>query len=104
MQRLKGCLLIALLYNVNAFATPPINVWLRCANGIHATIKDDVLTAEGVRTLPFEHTENETDQQITLVFADAHTEAKIQIQYRGPAFYLRDTDGSWAPCAVTKIP
>lgn len=104
MQRLKRCLLIALLYNVNTLAAPPINVWLRCANGIHATIKDDVLTAEGVITLPFEHTENETDQQITLVFADSHTEAKIQIRYRGPAFYLRDTDGSWAPCAVTKIP
>ncbi|CAM8450005.1 Membrane-bound lysozyme-inhibitor of c-type lysozyme [Citrobacter freundii] len=104
MQRLKGCLLIALLYNVNTLAAPSINVWLRCANGIHATIKDDVLTAEGVMTLPFEHTENETDQQITLVFADSHTEAKIQIRYRGPAFYLRDTDGSWAPCAVTKIP
>lgn len=104
MQRLKGCLLIALLYNVNTLAAPPINVWLRCANGINATIKDDVLTAEGVITLPFEHTENETDQQITLVFADSHTEAKIQIRYRGPAFYLRDTDGSWAPCAVTKIP
>ncbi|MGP1938678.1 hypothetical protein, partial [Citrobacter freundii] len=60
MQRLKGGLLIALLYNVNALAAPPINVWLRCANGIHATIKDDVLTAEGVMALPFEHTENET--------------------------------------------
>ena len=54
---------MALLYNVNAFAEPAINVWLRCANGIHATIRDDVLTAEGVMTLPFEHTENETDQQ-----------------------------------------
>lgn len=95
---------MALLYNVNAFAAPPINVWLRCANGIHATIKDDVLTAEGAITLPFEHTEDETDQQITLVFADAHTEAKIQIRYRGPAFYLRDGNGGWIPCNATKIP
>jgi len=54
--------------------------------------------------LPFEHIENETDQNITLVFADAHTEAKVQIRYSGPAFYLKDTDGSWAPCTATKIP
>ncbi len=95
---------MALLYNVNAFAAPAINVWLRCANGIHATIKDEVLTAEGVMTLPFDHTVNETDQQITLVFSDAHTEAKVQIRYSGPAFYLRDRDGRWAPCIATKIP
>lgn len=95
---------MALLYNVNTFAAPPINLWLRCENGIHATIKDDVLNAEGVMTLPFEHTENETDQQITLVFADAHTEAKVRIQYSGPAFYLSDTNGHWAPCDATKIP
>jgi hypothetical protein len=79
-------------------------VWLRCANGVHATIKDNVLTAEGVMALPFEHIENETDKNITLVFADAHTEAKVQIRYSGPAFYLKDTDGSWAPCTATKIP
>lgn len=104
MQRLKGCLLVALLYNVNSSAAPPINIWLRCANGVHATIKNEVLTADGVMALPFEHTENETDQQITLVFADTYTEAKVQIRYRGPAFFLRDTDGSWAPCDATKIP
>ena len=104
MQRLKGYLLLALLYSVNTLAAPPINVWLRCANGVHATIKDNVLTAEGVMALPFEHIENETDQNITLVFADAHTEAKVQIRYSGPAFYLKGTDGSWAPCTATKIP
>ena len=104
MQRLKGYLLLALLYSVNTLAAPPINVWLRCANGVHATIKDNILTAEGVKALPFEHIENETDQNITLVFADAHTEAKVQIRYSGPAFYLKDTDGSWAPCTATKIP
>lgn len=104
MQRLKGYLLLTLLYSVNTLAAPPINVWLRCANGVHATIKDNVLTAEGVMALPFEHIENETDQNITLVFADAHTEAKVQIRYSGPAFYLKDTDGSWAPCTATKIP
>lgn len=104
MQRLKGYLLLALLYSVNTLAAPPINVWLRCANGVHATIKDNVLTAEGVMALPFEHIENETDKNITLVFADAHTEAKVQIRYSGPAFYLKDTDGSWAPCTATKIP
>lgn len=54
--------------------------------------------------LPFEHIENETDKNITLVFADAHTEAKVQILYSGPAFYLKNTDGSWAPCTATKIP
>jgi len=104
LQRLKGYLLLALLYSVNTLAAPPINVWLRCANGVHATIKDNILTAEGVMALPFEHIENETDQNITLVFADAHTEAKVQIRYSGPAFYLKDTDGSWAPCTATKIP
>ncbi|PUY11299.1 hypothetical protein BTK72_21745 [Cronobacter sakazakii] len=104
MQRLKGYLLLALLYSVNTLAASPINVWLRCANGVHATIKDNVLTAEGVMALPFEHIENETDKNITLVFADAHTEAKVQILYSGPAFYLKNTDGSWAPCTATKIP
>lgn len=103
MRKLKGCILPALFYSVNIFAAPP-NVWLQCANGVHATIKDYVLSAEGIINLPFEHTENETDEQIDLVFADARTEAKIRIQYTDAKFYLKDTNGSWSPCNATKIP
>ncbi|WP_336292401.1 hypothetical protein [Cronobacter dublinensis] len=103
MRRLKACFLLALLHSVNTLAAPP-NVWLRCANGVHVTIKDYVLSAEGVITLPFERTENETDDQIDLIFADTRIEAKIRIQYAGPKFFLKDTDGSWSPCKATKIP
>lgn len=103
MRRLKACLPLALLYSVNTFATPP-NVWLLCANGIHLTLKDYVLSAEGIIRLPFERTENETEDQIDLVFADASTEAKLRIQYSGAKFFLKDTDGSWSACKATKIP
>ncbi|EJN7218963.1 hypothetical protein ACRZ6Q_004218 [Citrobacter freundii] len=103
MRKLKGCILLALFYSVNIFAAPP-NVWLQCANGVHATIKDYVLSAEGIINLPFEHTENETDEQIDLVFADARTEAKVRIQYTDAKFFLKDTNGSWSPCNATKIP
>jgi hypothetical protein len=102
MRQLKGCLLLALLYSINIFAAPP-NVWLQCANGVHATIKDYVLSAEGVISLPFEHAENETDEHIDLVFADARTEAKIRIQYAGAKFFLQDRDDRWFPCKATKI-
>lgn len=103
MRQLTACLLLALLYSDNTFATPP-NVWLRCANGVHVTIKDYVLSAEGLINLPFERTENETDSQIDLIFADTRTEATIRIQYTGAKFFLKDTDGSWSPCNATKIP
>ncbi|EKK4015479.1 hypothetical protein PO813_002901 [Cronobacter sakazakii] len=103
MRRLNVFALLALFYSVNSFSAPP-NVWLRCANGVHVTIKDYVLSAEGVISLPFERTENETDDQIDLVFADARTEAKIRIQYAGAKFFIKDTDGSWSPCHTTKIP
>lgn len=103
MRQLKGCLLLALFYSVNVLATP-LDVWLECANGVHATIKDYVLSAEGIAVLTFEHVENETDEQIVLVFADAHIEAKVLIQYMGPKVFLNDTDGQWAPCKATKIP
>ncbi|CAM6530798.1 hypothetical protein [Citrobacter portucalensis] len=95
---------MALLYNVNSFAAPPINVWLRCADGTHATLKDGMFTGEGFLKLPFEHIENETDQQITLVFANDKIEAKVLIQYTGAKFFLKNTDGSLVPCAATKIP
>lgn len=95
--------MLVFFYSANTFAAPP-NVWLQCANGVHATIKDYVLSAEGIIKLPFEHTENETDEQIDLVFADTRIEAKIRIQYAGAKFFLKDTNGSWSPCNTTKIP
>lgn len=55
-------------------------------------------------SLPFEHIENETDQQMTLVFADAHTEAKILIEYVGAKFSIKNADDSLTPCTATKIP
>ncbi|WP_348562764.1 hypothetical protein [Enterobacter mori] len=103
MRRLKVSVLLALLYSANTFATPP-NVLLQCANGIHLTIEDYVLSAEGVINLPFVRTENETDDQIDLVFTDSRTEAKIRIRYADAKFFLKDTDGSWSSCNTTKIP
>lgn len=103
MRQLKVCLLLASLYSINTFANPQ-NVWLQCANGVHVTIKDYVLSAEGIINLPFERTENETDEQIDLVFADTNTEAKVRIHYVDAKFFLKGTDGSWVPCKATKLP
>lgn len=103
MRHLTGCLLLALLYSVNSHAVSPIRVFLQCANGIHATMKDGMLSAEGIFNLPFESSENENDDQTILVFADTHVEAKILIRYADASFFLQNTDGSWIPCKANRI-
>lgn len=103
MRYLTGCLLLTLLYSVNSFAAPPINVFLQCVNGIHATIKDGVLSAEGIFNLPIERSESDNDDQTVLVFADAHVVAKILIRYADASFFLQNTDVSWIPCKANRI-
>lgn len=102
MRQLKGCLLFALIYSVNSFAAP-INVHLECANGIHATMKDERLSVEGMFNLPFEDVESEDSNHGVLVFADAHVVAKILIRYTDARFFLQNTDGSWIPCKANRI-
>lgn len=103
MRHLTGCLLLSLLYSVNSFADTPINVSLQCVNGIHATIKDGVLSAEGIFTLPIKNSEYDTQEQTVLVFADSHVEARILIHFADAKFYLQDSDGGWIPCKTNRI-
>lgn len=103
MRHLTGCLLLALMYSVNSFADTSINVFLECANGIHATIKDGVLSAEGIFNLPIKSSENDTHEQTVLVFADSHVEAKILIHFADAKFYLQGSDGGWTPCTANRI-
>ncbi|SEQ12573.1 hypothetical protein SAMN05216522_101274 [Rosenbergiella nectarea] len=102
MQYLKGCLLLALLYNANSFAET-VNVLLRCENGVHAMMKDHKLSVEGMFNLPFEHVESNTSEQTTLVFADAHVEAKILLRHADTKFFLQDSDGRWIHCKANRI-
>ncbi|MEX9891933.1 hypothetical protein AB7W78_16045 [Providencia rettgeri] len=100
----KIILSLALLYSTFGLALPaPINVWLQCENGIHATYEDGLLSIEGIYRLPLIKTENENRDQITLVFADKQTYAKMLIIYKIPAFYLSDK-GRWIPCMARKYP
>ena len=103
MQKLDVCLLMALFYSANSFSAPPINVFLQCANGIHATLKDQRMSVEGLFNLAFEKIEDETDEHTTLVFSDQNVEAKIQIRNTDARFFLQDTDGSWIPCRANRI-
>jgi|SRR5471030_1691275 len=103
MRHLAVCLLLGLLYSGNSFAATPINVLLQCANGMHATLKDGMLSAEGIFNLPIQRSENDNDDQTVLVFADAHVEAKILIRYADASFFLQNTDGSWIPCKANRV-
>ncbi len=101
----KIILSLALLYSAFGLALPaPINVWLQCENGVHATLdKDMLLSIEGIYKLPIIRTENEKHDRITLIFADSQTSAKILMIHTIPAFFLNDNN-VWVPCKARKYP
>jgi len=103
MRHLAVYLLLGLLYSGNSFAAPPITALLKCANGMHATLKDGMLSVEGIFNLPIQRSENDNDDQTVLVFADASVEAKILIRYADASFFLQNTDGRWIPCQAINI-
>lgn len=103
MQKLKGCLLLALLYSANSFSLLPVDVFLQCENGIHATLKDQKMSVEGLFNLPFEKIEEETDEHTMVVFADQNIQAKILIRHADARFFLQNSDGSWIPCKANRI-
>lgn len=94
---------LVLFYSTCGLALPtPINVWLQCENGIHATLdKDMQLSIEGIYKLPLIKTEDDKHDRTTLVFADSQVSAKILIIHTIPAFFISDSN-VWVPCKVRK--
>lgn len=103
MVKIKGITLSLCFFSSGSFAAFPDNVLITCSNGMHATLKSDVLSVEGIFNLPFEHIQSDDREKVIIVFADKYTEAKIMMRYADAKWFIQNTDRSWSPCSVRKV-